>query len=49
LWWFVEHSGAAWWKGGFCERGEERVARRGQRKVLRYAGKPLQGAKDIAK
>jgi hypothetical protein len=47
--WLIERSDNAWWEGSFCERGEERIARRGQRKASRCAGERLQRAKDIAK
>jgi hypothetical protein len=49
LWWLIEHGNGAWWESGFCERSEERIARRGQRKAPRCAGERLQRAEDIAK
>jgi hypothetical protein len=36
-------------RAGFRGHNEERVARRGQRKVWHCAGEPLQGAEDAAK
>jgi len=51
LGWFVERGDDAWWEGGFCERGKERVARRvvWAARSPRYVGERLQRAEDIAK